>query len=192
MIEWLTSIDNILLLWINSLHGPILDEWMSLISAKYTWIPVYVFGLVGLWKILGPKGFLVSLLLIGAMMFLSDWGSVHFFKDTVRRYRPCHNLELKSMLHLVDGHCGGMYGFVSSHAANHFAVAVFLYGSIGLRWKWVKPAVLVWASLVAVSRVYLGVHYPSDVFVGGLYGGLIAVLALFVLDHRVLQRNLKP
>ncbi len=90
------------------------------------------------------------------------------------------------MVHLVKEGCGGRFGFVSSHASNHFAIALFMIGVLGGRPRWALPALLAWASLVAYSRVYLGVHYPGDVLVGALYGaGIGAIFA--VLFRRVHQ-----
>ena len=192
MIDQLTTLDNEILLLVNGAHSEGLDQFMSIVSEKWTWVPFYILALLGLWKALGQKAFWISLPVIALMIGLSDWGSVNFFKEQFQRYRPCHNDELKELVHLVDGKCGGLYGFVSSHAANHFAIAMFLFSTLGRSWSWVKPTVVVWACLIALSRVYLGVHYPSDVAIGGLYGILVGMLAAVVLDRMVLRRNLKP
>ena len=192
MIERLEWLDRELLLAINGVHSVWLDDWMSIISEKYTWIPLYVICLFYLWKVLGTRSFSLSLLFIAGMVAVADWGSVHFFKEVFKRFRPCQHEELKGLIHLVEGRCGGLYGFVSSHAANHFVIATFLVGTIGRRWKWTRYALFFWASLIALSRVYLGVHYPSDVLVGGLYGLLVGGIFVYLLDRFVLRRNLKP
>ncbi|HRH39403.1 MAG TPA: phosphatase PAP2 family protein, partial [Flavobacteriales bacterium] len=80
-------------------------------------------------------------------------------------------------------------GFVSSHASNHFAIAVFMTGVLKGSPRWATPALLAWAVLIAYSRVYLGVHYPGDVLVGGLYGALIG--AIFVVVHRKVMQRVK-
>ena len=175
MIERIEGLDRELLLAINGDNPVWLDDAMLIISEKLTWIPLYVLALFYLWKVLGTRNWLWSLLFIGGMMALSDAGSVKLFKEFFQRYRPCHNLEIKQFIQLADGHCGGKYGFISSHAANHFAIAVFLATTIGRRWKWTRYALILWALLICYSRVYLGVHYPSDVMVGAMYGGAVAL-----------------
>jgi undecaprenyl-diphosphatase len=174
LIETLDGIDRALFLFLNGLHSPFFDSLMYYISYKYTWIPFYVF-LVALvirqhkWK---SVHFILGIVLLIA---ISDQGSV-WIKDAVMRFRPCHDPELADLVHLVRGRCGGRFGFVSSHAANSFALATFMSLTFRDRYKWMIPLMITWAALKAYSRIYLGVHYPGDVIFGALLGVLIGLL----------------
>ncbi len=171
MIEILEHTDQSLFLFFNSHHSPFWDNLMWLISAKYTWIPLYLLLVFIVVKKEKRKAWLV-VLLVALTITLSDQISV-WIKNTVARYRPCHNLLLQNMVHLVKNHCGGQYGFVSSHSANSFALAAFFYFSYRRKiWLWL----FVWAAIVAYSRIYLGVHYPADILAGGLLGIIIGYL----------------
>lgn len=105
-------------------------------------------------------------------------------KDSVQRLRPCHNESIKSMIHMVHG-CGGKYGFVSSHAANSFGVAMFF--TLFFKHKYAGLLLMLWALVVSYSRIYLGVHYPGDV-TGGALLGLILGIAFFRLDKFLLLK----
>jgi len=91
------------------------------------------------------------------------------------RYRPCHHQELAPFVHLVQQHCGGMYGFVSSHAANFMGIAIYVIVALNPN-AWIKFMVVFWGLIIGYSRVYLGVHYPFDVLAGCLLGMSIGVL----------------
>lgn len=167
MIEWLEHIDRELFLWLNSLHSPFFDRVFWVITGKYFGIPFYLLGIVLLIRKYGWKKGLI--LITGAVLavVLADQASRHLFKDVFQRWRPSHNAEIKDLVHLVNGYRGGMNSFVSSHAANMFAVATF----VGLAMnRLVLVLGFVVAALIAYSRVYLGVHYPSDILCGGLLG----------------------
>jgi undecaprenyl-diphosphatase len=170
--EWLESIDRALFLFLNGINSPFWDEVMYWISAKRTWIPLYVALLYPLWKMHGWR--LVYLLItVGLLIVFTDQFSV-FFKNTIGRYRPCHNLELLDIVHKVNNKCGGKFGFVSSHACNTFGLAFFFYQHFNRHYRWLGKALIVWAVVVSYSRIYLGVHYPADVFCGALLGMLLA------------------
>jgi len=170
MIEQLEQFDRKLLLLINGWNSPWADQIMWGLSATITWIPVYLFLLIILIR-REKKYAWLPILLAALLITVSDRTSVLFFKDVFLRYRPCHNLELDGMVHLVKGYCGGMYGFVSSHAVNFFALAV--YFSFYFKKRWITFAFFTGAILISYSRVYLGVHYPADVIVGALWGSFL-------------------
>ncbi len=189
MLEHLEALDRSAFLAINGWYAAWADELMLLVSGKSTWIPLYVFLLVLLQRRLGWRGLAWSVPVLGLMVLCSDQGSVQLFKESVHRLRPCHEPTLSGMVHLVPEGCGGQYGFVSSHAANHSAIAFFMIGILGGRPRWSIPALVIWAALVGYSRIYLGVHYPGDVLVGSLFGASVGIIFAVAL-RRIL--NVRP
>ncbi|MCJ7449817.1 MAG: phosphatase PAP2 family protein [Bacteroidales bacterium] len=186
----LESLDHQLFLILNSVNSPFWDKVMYAISGKIIWIPLYTAILIFL-AIKYKKKFLVILLFIILAVTLADQSSVNLFKNLFHRLRPCHEPSLEGLVHLVKGECGGLYGFVSSHAANSFNIA--LLSLMLIRKKWYTICIILWASIIGYSRIYLGVHYPGDVIVGSLLGALIGwgVYKLYeVTDNKLLKSKL--
>lgn len=179
MLSGLLELDKSFFLFLNGLNSPFWDQVMWLISGKTTWIPLYLAMIFLMFKKFQWRGVLILVFAILSVT-LADQVSVKAFKDVFQRLRPCHCEELEGLVHIVRNKCGGKYGFVSSHAANTFAIAVFTLSLFKL--KWYSLSILFWAAIVGYSRIYLGVHYPLDVICGALLGTLIAFLCLYLLN----------
>jgi len=189
MIDFLEKTDHALFLLLNGWHSPFWDQVMWQVSGIWIWIPLYLFILAWLVKIY-KRRFWVLLLFVILLIVLSDQASVHLFKDVFRRLRPCHNEALAPLVHLIHGHCGGLYSFVSSHAANIFAVATF--SSLLIRKRLYTILIFMWALLIGYSRVYLGVHFPGDVLGGAVLGILTGWFVVYLFrktDRRWMKKS---
>ena len=160
--------DSDLFQLINQAHQPWLDQPMVIISGKLTWIPLYAFLIYLLYKEHKSKVWKTILYLISTVIF-ADQVSSSILKPLFKRLRPCHVEAFQSWIHLPDG-CGGLYGFCSSHSANAFAVAIGFY--LVTQNRLMGTILIVWATLIAYSRIYLGAHYPLDVIMGAIVGGI--------------------
>jgi undecaprenyl-diphosphatase len=177
MFEWLESLDRAIILAVNGTHSAFFDEFFWFVSKTATWIPLYALLLFLIFRSLGWKKMLLFLGFAVLLILIVDQTSVIFFKEAFQRYRPSHNLLLEKKLHFYEiskdeFYQGGQYGFVSSHAVNFFAITLF--AGLTLRERYPK---MIWilvgiSCLVCYSRMYLGVHYFTDVFCGGLWGAL--------------------
>jgi undecaprenyl-diphosphatase len=181
MLEQLKSIDTDLFLAINGAHASFFDFLMYWASDKLIWIPLYVFFAYLLFRYYGKRAW-VLVLLAGLAIALSDISCSQMFKHVFQRPRPCHEPSLEGIVHLVKGHCGGKYGFISSHASNSFALATFLSLLLGKKIRYFTFLIIIWALLLCYSRVYLGVHYPGDVIAGAIWGAGIGA-AMFVMTR---------
>lgn len=173
--EELEKLDQELFLYLNEQQNPFLDTVMVIVSDKYFWIPFYL----GLIVYLVYRYRYQSMTMLGmaiAAVGLADFVASGIFKPFFARPRPCHNAEISAMVNLVQG-CGGQFGFMSSHAATAFALAVFFNLILSNRYTIFKIVLVVWAIVVSYSRIYLGVHYPGDIVGGAILGGFLAYVS---------------
>lgn len=189
MIDTILELDSKFFLFLNQFHSSFFDEVMYWISHKFFWIPLYGFIVFLLFKKYGLKKAIVLTLLIIATFALCNTISVEAFKNVFHRLRPCHNEELTGFVHLVNDHCGGQWGFVSSHATNVFGLATISSLFLSNKLKYYSILIFFWAAIVSYSRIYLGVHYPLDIICGALLGISIASI-MFILAQK-LGLNLK-
>ena len=191
MLEQLIHIDTEILLAINGWHAPWADTLMWIISAKATWIPLYLL-LIGLlvWRYRKPAptaikwlqkvpACVVMIVVIALAVGAADFIASGILKDLVARPRPTRVPELEGVLHLVNGYRSGQYGFVSSHAANTMACALLF--SLIWRNKIATCGLMLWVAANCYSRMYLGVHYPTDILGGLMVGTLTALVGYWVL-----------
>jgi len=182
LIEKIEQIDRQLLFAINDANSPLFDTIMWWVSKPAFGIPFYLLFVFLLYKYFGWKSALIIVLSTVAAVGLADLSAKYLFKEMFERFRPSQNFEIKDQLHYVNSYHGGMYGFVSSHAANMFSIAMILGLWLKKKIRYSLHFLLIWAALIGYSRVYLGVHYPSDVLCGALLGMSIAFLIYKVIS----------
>lgn len=191
MLERIKNWDEEAFLWLNSFHSEALDPIFLQLTQTITWIPLYLLLLYLIYRT-DPKN---SAWVIGGLMLtilLADQLSSGLMKPYFERLRPCHDPRWEELAHLY-GRCGGLYGFVSSHAANTFGLATFLTLKLGKQKKAIAWLFL-YSLLVSYTRIYLGVHYPLDVFFGALVGVLAAYfswLLVVVVKRKIIQKILE-
>lgn len=180
MLEKISEWDQALFLWLNQYHSDYLDPVMYFLTQTYPWIPLYIFLIFLVAKAHGKQGWWVILGVLLAVM-LADQITSALMKPFFERLRPCHEVLLNGMIHNY-GKCGGMYGFASSHAANSFAIATAMYFGLSFKFPAIKWLFL-WAVFFSYTRIYLGVHYPGDVAVGGLVGVVSGITGYHLFQY---------
>jgi undecaprenyl-diphosphatase len=171
MIEQLLQYDTELFLFLNGLGSETWDAFWMAYTTKFNWIPFYALLLYLLYKNINKKGLILIVIVVTLMITFTDQ-ITNLFKDGFERLRPCQEADLMDTMRLVKEYCGGRFGFFSGHASNSMAVAVFVGLILKKRYNYLIFMLLFWAALMAYSRVYIGVHYPLDIFCGMIFGAL--------------------
>ena len=186
--ETISTIDSDLFLFLNGLHADWMDKVMIAITQMWVWVPLYLLLIYWVVKQYGKRCWWVFLA-VGLVVFCSDQLSAHICKPFFQRLRPCYNANFQGLIYLPKGLAGGKYGFVSSHAANTFAVAAFLSAALRKNRNWMGFVLYLWAFISSYSRIYLGFHYPGDILCGALLGILIGII-LWKVFHLLVVRKI--
>ena len=179
-----------MLLFLNGLHHPWLDPVMYYLTQTFFWLPLYAFLIFLIFKNYGKQGWHI---LIGVVVTvtLADQITGSLMKPFFARFRPSHEPTLDGLVHIVNNYRGGLYGFASSHAANTFGTALFVWLVLRQYHRW-TAWIFLWAVLMTYTRIYLGVHYPGDIIVGaivGLVSGWIGFRCSNWLLHRFKKKD---
>ena len=162
MWQEILHIDQQLLLALNGSWGPGWDNFFHIVTARLTWVPLYV-------------------AVIAADQICN------FFKYFTPKLRPSHTPAIQAFVHTVHGYRGGLYGTVSAHAAISFTIALFSLRLFQV--KWFTGVILFWAILICYSRIYAGLHFPMDILFGTILGILLGCLA-FNIYRKITEKNL--
>ena len=155
-------------------HTSVFDAILPYLRNQWFWAPLYLFLAIFMPMNFGRKGYIWCLAFL-ASFGLSDYSSGALFKPFFHRIRPCNNPYLAEIVHIIVP-CGGGNSFPSSHATNHFCLGVFAAITLQKRFKWIWIPALLWAFSISYSQIYVGVHFPLDVFVGSLLGITIGTI----------------
>ena len=185
--EELLHFDHQLFIYLNNLGNPFWDGFWNFITNKWSSIPLYGFLVFMMFKCFGWKTAISTLLLIALMITATDQ-LANVFKDGFERLRPCRQEGVMEYTRFVAIRCG-VYGYFSAHAASSTALVVFLGALLKSRYPKLVIGLVIWGIMVSYSRIYVGVHYPSDVITGMLIGGIIGYVLYRVqilrLEHRI-------
>lgn len=184
MIEQLQQWDASLLLAINATYTDWTDAAFWLLSDKISWL-VPILALLYTLRDKPWRTIVTLLVAIGLTVLIADQVASGIIKHSVMRLRPTHDPSLSGIVHIVNGYRGGLYGFVSSHAANTVGITIVL--CIAMASRPLTIVMGVWTALVCYSRMYLGVHYPGDIIGGAAVGAVAALLVIAI--YRVVNKR---
>ncbi len=168
MLENLLIYEREAFLWLNGHHSPYWDDVMWLYSGKTVWLPVAVFILFVLCYKRDWREIILVLAAIVLTITLCDQFASQVCKPLFMRFRPTHHPDFMEEVKTVFDYRGGRYGFISSHAANAFGFAMLM--TLLFRNRILGFTLFLWAAINAYSRIYLGVHFLTDIIPGMLSG----------------------
>ncbi|MDK2837798.1 MAG: undecaprenyl-diphosphatase [Bacteroidota bacterium] len=174
LIDRFLPLERDLFFALNGSDSPFLDNLMWTYTRPIVWLPLFLFLIFMMFYKTPYKEAILTLVLFLLVFGISDFVSSSIFKPLFHRFRPTHYPGFEQYIDIVRNYRGGMYGFVSGHACTSFRIATFI--SLLFRNKWVTITSILWASINSYSRIYLGVHFISDIVAGAIVGAMIAFL----------------
>lgn len=178
LVEKILPYERNLFLWLNEHHTTYWDTFMWIYSGKLVWLPLLIAALIVFVYKIKWKEALVLLLCAGLIGFLCDFVSASVIKPYFERFRPTHHPDFQSLVEIVNDYRGGRYGFISNHAANGFGIATFT--ALLFRYRYLTLTMVLWATTTAYSRIYLGVHFISDIVGGAIWGVIAGSLVYYI------------
>ncbi len=181
MPDQLLQLDRHLFYFINhDMANPFFDWIMPYLRNPKFWIPLYLFIIAFCVYKFKKQGLIIILMMALAAGF-ADFTSASIIKPLVKRVRPCRD-AMVSQTDIARVGCGTGYSFPSTHATDHFAMAFFMIMLFYKKWRWIWLWGIVWAGTICFAQVYVGVHYPIDVFCGAIYGMLVGWLFAWIFS----------
>ena len=172
--------DTKLFLFLNFDGGTFLDQVMHILSERNTFFVIAFFMLFMFYRQMSFKRFIAAFFYAGLVILLADQTAT-ILKHNIPFFRPTHTPGLEGLIHTVNGYTGGLYGTVSGHASNSFGLAV--YASLIIRKRWVTAIFFTFAVLTTYSRIYLGVHFPSQIIYGIIVGCLAGYISYWLFNR---------
>ena len=189
LLDQLINADIDLFLYLNNMGTDTWDGFWNFITHRFTWIPFYILLLYIVYRNSNWKTLLYYSVAAAILILMVDQTTYYWFKAVFQRPRPSHNADIADVIR-ITGSGGGRWGFISAHASNTFAIAIFLGSLLKSKYKHALLLLLLWAVFISYSRIYVGVHYPADLIFGGLWGGLVSSLYLLLLNKSGLKNKL--
>jgi len=167
----------------NGMANDFFDRVMPVVRESNLWVPVYLFLLVFALVNFGKRGLLWMLFAV-CTAALCDLVSSHLIKEHIFRLRPCQNPVLADQIRILANYCPRSSSFTSSHAVNHFGLSMFVVLTLRAYTSYWIHLFFIWAAIICLAQVYVGVHYPFDVVSGGILGCFIGyIIAVFFNNY---------
>ena len=183
--EQLIELDQELFLFLNNLGNPAWDDFWNILTNKWSSIPLYAFLIYLLYRSLGAKGAIITVILVAGMITITDQ-LANVFKDGFQRPRPCRQEGVMEFARFIAVRCGS-YGYFSAHAASSAALTIYMGFILKPFYSKMLYVLVFWALMVAYSRIYVGVHYPGDVLTCMLLGSIIGWI-FYILQQRLMKK----
>lgn len=183
IIQTIDSADKSATVYLNNDMGSVADITFWTLSSRLIWVPVALFFIYCIFKNNNRnwRMTVLAVITLAITIAMCDQIASSLFKPWIARLRPSHNLQIADLLHYVNNYHGGLYGFMSSHAANAFGAAVF--GSRIIKKRYFTIFIFSLALIVSYSRIYLGVHYLGDVVCGAITGMCVGYLIYMLFKY---------